>query len=145
MKKFTTKANLFWTYSIPNIVVCIAVITAGVVWGFMQEPKNYAVMAFAVAIAVFIYVFMHTVSKGNYVITFTFEGAELHIDGSTRNSAHYVVYDVPASDFVLTQSPKEKELNRCTMAVKGTMFKYKNVENYTELKAYIEENFPKTR
>ena len=49
----------------------------------------------------------------------------------------YEVYDIPASDFIITQTKKEKKLDYCSLAIKHTVFICGGVKNCSALKEYI--------
>ena len=71
-----------------------------------------------------------------------FEDATLFITDRARKS-EYVVYDVPASDFVITQTKAETALDYCSFTVKHTVFAFGGVKNCTQLRQYIADNFPR--
>ena len=54
----------------------------------------------------------------------------------------YDVYNIPASDFVITQTGKEKEMDYCSLGIRKTIFALGGVKNATGLKEYIEKNYP---
>ena len=64
----------------------------------------------------------------------------LNITDKTMGESFWV-YDIPASDFIITQSTKEKKLNICGMAIKETVFILPCLKHCNELKKYISENF----
>ena len=67
---------------------------------------------------------------------FHFENDILYIkDRKTGES--FEVYDIPASDFIINQTAKEKKLNYCSLAIKHTVFICGGVKNCRELKEYI--------
>ena len=49
--------------------------------------------------------------------------------------------DIPASDFVITQTKQEIPLDYCSFAVKHTVFVMGGVQNCKELKAYIQVHY----
>lgn len=77
--------------------------------------------------------------KGHYW-RLEFEDDALTIINLKTNES-YSVYDVPASDFVITQSGKEANLDYCTLLIKNTIFAFGGVKNCVKLKAYIQENY----
>lgn len=58
-----------------------------------------------------------------------------------KTNEYYSVFDIPASDFVITQSGNETNLDYCTLMIKHTVFAFGGVKNCTQLKAYIQENY----
>ena len=69
-----------------------------------------------------------------------FENDQLTITNLTTNTS-YCVYDIPASDFVITQTKREIPLDYCTVAIKHTVFAFGGVKNCRALKAYIQEHY----
>ena len=78
--------------------------------------------------------------KNNSKFTFYFEGNILYING-VKPTQVWKIYEIPATDFIITQSKSEKACDCCTVKIKNTIFKFYGVENYTQLKSYIENNF----
>ena len=69
-----------------------------------------------------------------------FENDILYIkDRKTGES--FEVYDIPASDFIINQTAKEKKLNYCSLAIKHTIFMCGGVKNCNELKEYISNHY----
>ena len=58
------------------------------------------------------------------------------------NRQSYEFEDLKRSDFLIRQSPKQKEQNTCDMQIKDCMFHFYDVQNCSQLLAYIQENFP---
>ncbi len=69
-----------------------------------------------------------------------FENDLLCITDRTTGESFWV-YDTPASDFLITQTPKEKKLNYCSVAIKHTVFMFGGIKHCAELEKYISENF----
>ena len=93
--------------------------------------------AFAFIIAVLSF-FVNRKNTNEYRLRF--ENDMLHITDKTTGESFWV-YDIPASDFIITQSAKEKKLNICGVAIKETVFILPGVKHCNELKKYISENF----
>lgn len=69
-----------------------------------------------------------------------FEGNYLTlINLYTRES--YAVYDISASDLIIKQTKKEKEMDYCDLKIKDTIFNLRGVQNCKKLKEYIKENY----
>lgn len=66
-----------------------------------------------------------------------YEGNKLYIDGVKR----YVVYDIPASDFLLSQTDAERKKDIGTMKIQNTIFSFKGIRNFSKMAEYINENF----
>ena len=64
----------------------------------------------------------------------------IHITDKTTGESFWV-YDIPASDFIFTQTKKEKKINVCGMAIKQTVFIFPCLKYADELKKYVSENF----
>jgi len=69
-----------------------------------------------------------------------FEDDFLLIKDRTTGEA-FEVYDIPASDFIINQTKRDKKRNYCSMAIKHTVFAFGGVKNYRELKEYIEAHY----
>ena len=69
-----------------------------------------------------------------------FENDRLFITNRSTG-AEYEVYDIPASDFVISQTKKEKRTDHCSLMIKNTVFTFGGVEKCTQLKQYISENY----
>ncbi|MBP1576467.1 MAG: hypothetical protein J6A68_02930 [Oscillospiraceae bacterium] len=69
-----------------------------------------------------------------------FVGDRLFITNK-KTHKRYEVYDIPASDFIINQKSKEKEMDYCSLMIKNTRFGFGGVKKYTELKQYISENY----
>ena len=101
----------------------------------------FSVYAFlAIEVVIFVRVMFSTIkaATANSRFTFEFDGNRLRIGGTT--AARTSVRNLKRGDITITQSSKEKEIDCCTVKVKGILFKFHGVENYTQLKAYIKEN-----
>ncbi len=145
MNTFTTKTNekLTKKYNlISYAIIFVPIFLVGMVWTLLQDPIDLTMLGIFAACFVIISAVLISQSSVNNVFVLRFEGATLHLDGKTKN-AHYMVYDIPASDIVLKQSEADKAADRCSLRIKNTVFNLKYVENYTALRAYIDANYPK--
>ena len=93
--------------------------------------------AFAFIIAVFTF-FINQKNIHDYRLRF--ENDMIHITDKTTGESFWV-YDIPASDFIFTQTKKEKKINVCGMAIKQTVFIFPCLKYADELKKYVSENF----
>ena len=57
----------------------------------------------------------------------------------TRES--FAVYDISASDLIIKQTKKEKQLDYCDLKIKNTIFNIRGIRKCEELKKYIKENY----
>ncbi len=71
----------------------------------------------------------------------SFENDELTLF-NLKTGERFEVYDIPATDFVIRQSAKDKELDYCDVLIKNTIFAMGGVKNCTRLKAYIDAHYP---
>ncbi len=145
MNTFVTKTNekLTKKYNVISFAIIILPLwIALAVYSLLQKPMELELLGICSACFALLSVALMSQAGVNNVFTLRFEGATLYLDGKTKN-AHYVVYEIPASDIVLKQSGADKAANRCSLRIKNTVFNLKYVENYSELKAYIEANYPK--
>ncbi len=69
-----------------------------------------------------------------------FEGDRLYITNQKTQETH-VVYDVLSTDFLITQTEKEKATDYCSLMIKNTVFGFAGVQNYRQLKEYIFVHF----
>ncbi len=136
-EKLTKKANL----TVFAIIVGLGFVGSAV-YSLLQDPIDWQLFGIFAACFAILGVALFSQANVNNIYTLRFEGSTLYLDGKQKQM-HYRVYDIPASDIVLTQSKADKAENRCSMKIKNTVFHLKYVENYSELKAYIEANFPK--
>lgn len=147
MKEFVTQTNAkkvtaynFASFAIIIIPIWIALI----IYSLLQDPINLYILVIGSAFFGLTTINLLIQARINNIFTLRFEGDVLYLDGKTPK-AHYKVYDIPASDIVLTQSKADKVANRCSLRIKNTIFNLKYVENYSELKKYIEANYPSIR
>ena len=69
-----------------------------------------------------------------------FENDVLTITNLKTNESYWVS-DIPASDFVITQSKSEMPLDYCSLMIKNTVFAFGGVKSCHQLKTYIKENY----
>ncbi len=140
MNTFKTKSAIL-PVILPTLIICAVLGIAGAVWAVIQSPPLYAL---AVCIVLLLggtaWFTASTVSKQN-VRVLTFKEGKLYLT-NISGTKQFTVYDVPASDFIITQSEGQKKNDTCNLKIKNTVFKLYSVENCTEMKKYIEENFP---
>ncbi len=145
MKRFVTKTNekKVAKYNLVTFAVLLLIPWALLIAvSLMQEPPAWDLIGLCSAGFVPVGIILAFQMKTNNVFTLTFDGNVIYFDGKTKK-AHYRIFDIPASDIVLKQSNADKAANCCSLRIKNTIFNLKYVENYSELKKYIDENFPK--
>ena len=69
-----------------------------------------------------------------------FENDNLTLTNLTTGQT-FSVWDIPASDIVIKQSEKEKELDYGFVTIKDTVFGFHGVKNCNALREYIKENY----
>ena len=79
-----------------------------------------------------------TVRKSSWRLFF--EGDQLTLTNLTTGQT-FSVWDIPASDIVIKQSEKEKELDYGFVTIKDTVFGFHGVKNCNALREYIKENY----
>ncbi len=145
MNTFTTQTNEKLTKK-RNLITFAAIIfplwIAVALYSLLQTPPEWELLGMISVGFLMISVILAFQVGVNNIFSLRFEGDVLYLDGKQKHM-HYQVYDIPASDIVLTQSESDKAENRCSMRIKNTVFRLKYVENYSELKKYIELNFSK--
>ena len=117
---------------------------------------TYIVMAVVVAIFLFkiisalIYVealvlictifcaFLALKNNGKYEFIFTDNNLKIIGVNARQN---WAFFDLPTSDFILSQTEKQKQKNCGNMKIKNTPFKFYFVENFSEMQNYINQNF----
>ena len=58
------------------------------------------------------------------------------------NRQSYEFTDLTQKDFLIRQSAKQKTRNTCDMQIRDCMFRFNDVENCSQLLAYLQENVP---
>ena len=106
--------------------------------GFLIAWQTFVIFEIA---AFFICVIsaMH-ITNNTHDYKLRFEADILYVTDRTSCET-FEVYDISASDFIITQTKKEKKIDYCGMAIKNTVFIFGSVKNCSELKKYIAENY----
>ena len=109
--------------------------------GFLNAWQTFAFFEGIVLISCIITIFLKKHNKYNCDnCELYFENDRLYITNRATNET-FEVYDIQASDFVISQTKKEKEINYCDIVIKNTIFIFCGIKNYRELKEYISENY----
>ena len=69
-----------------------------------------------------------------------FENDQLTLTNLTTGQT-FSVWDIPASDIVIKQSEKEKELDYGFVTIKDTVFGFHGVKNCSALREYVKQNY----
>ena len=102
---------------------------------------TWQMLLFLEAIVLFSCIFTYIkTTKNDHNYTLHFEGDVLTITDNSKNE-RYEVYDIPASDFIINQNKKEKNLDYCSVGIKSTVFAFGGVKKCKELREYIANNY----
>ena len=86
------------------------------------------------------FITMYSLDNDPHNYCLSFEDDKLYIKNrATRKD--FVVYAIPASDFIINQTKKEREIDYCSLAIKNTIFSFGGVKNCSGLKQYIADNY----
>lgn len=119
-------------------IIILSISTLGLLISFVAFT---VFLAIAIAVCIMMHT-MPTTTQAADQCEFQFKNDFLTIINYSSNKI-YEVSNIPASDFIIKQSKKDKKLDYCNFSIKNTIFIYGGVKNCTELKKYIEENYPK--
>ena len=106
--------------------------------GFLVAWQTFLFLEFLVVISC-VYGFWQN-GKQEHRWKLEFENDFLTIT-NLKTQESFCVYDIPASDFVITQTKREIPLDYCTVAIKHTVFAFGGVRNCRALKAYIQDHY----
>ncbi len=121
--------SLIITFLVLSFVACFSLFIGWQTFAFIE----------AIIIVGCFFVFYQNKQKGHYW-KLSFEAGTLTITNKTTFET-FNVYDVSASDFIITQSKREKKMNYCTLKIKRTVLELGGVKNCLQMKAYIQENY----
>jgi hypothetical protein len=79
--------------------------------------------------------------QGTVQISFRNRTVTLRADTAMEAMNYFHMDDLEIRDFTFTQSKSQLEKNRGDIRIRGLKFTLENVENFSETKKYIEENF----
>ena len=141
MNAFKTETDEEYVHkaTIKPVLITWLVMSALCCFGFLISWIT--VMYLEIIVIAVIIISYKSVSSNPHDYELNFEDDTLFITDRARKSEH-VVYDVPANDFVITQTKAEKALDYCSFTVKHTVFAFGGVKNCTQLRQYITDNFP---
>lgn len=133
-----TRTDQRW-YALYTALICLALGAAGAagMWLWLRIPGPALLVG---GVCVFMAAIMAPVlSRQN---NFTLYFADSKLDVIRQDGEYYDFYDIPASDFRCSQNFLEKARNVGRIQIRGTMFTFYGVQNYSEVCRYIRENFP---
>jgi hypothetical protein len=138
---FFTETDIFYAkgqaYKASFIIYIVLAALASL--GLLISKRTFLYFELFVFIIILFTVYVNQKNIHDYRLRF--ENDMLCITDRTTGESFWV-YDTPASDFLITQTAKEKKRNYCSVAIKHTVFILSGVKNCTELKKYISENYP---
>lgn len=137
---FTTETDPFATRSniIKAIIITFAILSGLSCLGFLISWQAFCFFE-AINIISITYSYVRLLKKDNHAVL-RFEGSELFIELGEKKDT-YEVYDIPASDFVINQTKKQKKIDYCDLTIKNTIFIFGNVKKCRELKEYIKQHY----
>ena len=106
--------------------------------GFLITWQTFVFFELIVLLSCTVY-WIQTREKG-YRWRLEFEGDRLTITNLSTEQSYYVV-DIPGSDFVITQSKREANLDYCSLLIKNTVFGFGGIQNCSQLQAYIQNHY----
>ncbi|MBQ2675893.1 MAG: hypothetical protein IJF54_00635 [Clostridia bacterium] len=121
-----------------STVIAFVIFSLLACFGFLVAWQTFVFFEVIVLISCIVTIFSKKREGHNYELHF--ENDWLLITNCVTFDS-YEVYDVPASDFVITQSNKEKESDYCSLLIKNTVFAFGGVKKCNKLKEYISNNF----
>ena len=139
--------NAFTTETIPqyvrlqsnkSLIIVFFVFSLIACLGFLIAWQTFIFFELIVIISCFVTLFQNN-KKGHHW-KLEFENDVLTITNLKTNESYWVS-DIPASDFVITQSKNEMHLDYCSLMIKNTVFAFGGVKNCQQLKTYIKENY----
>ncbi len=121
-----------------SLVIVFFVFSLIACLGFLVAWQTFVFFELIVIISCFVTLFLNN-KKGHHW-KLEFENDMLTIT-NLKTSQSYWVADIPASDFVITQSQSEMHLDYCSLMIKNTVFSFGGIKNCQQLKTYIKENY----
>lgn len=121
-----------------SLIIVFLVLSFIACFGFIVAWQTFMFFEVIIFVGCFI-VFLQNKQKGHYW-NLNFEGHTLTITNLITYESFYV-YDVSASDFIIKQSKREKQLNSCNLRIKRTVLELGGVKNCQQMKDYIQKNY----
>lgn len=137
MKKFVTEtdAKYIKNQSYITAAILFVLLSALASLCLLLSQKIFAAAEIVVILACLMVVFSKKQDRHNY--RFRFEGSTLHVESKVGGDS-FVLRDLPASDFDIRQSRKEKKLDYCTLLIANSTLAFGGVKNCSGLRAHIE-------
>lgn len=138
-RSFTTETDAKYAKG-QFIKPVLAVFIGGAVLALLGFAISWQLAVFLLVALVFCFgiVYYSTLRKCSWRLFF--ENDQLTLTNLTTGQT-FSVWDIPASDIVIKQSEKEKELDYGFVTIKDTVFGFHGVRNCSALREYIKENF----
>ena len=127
--------------SYKSLLIVFLVFSLAACLGFLVAWQTFMFFELIVIISCVVSLFQNN-KKGHHW-KLEFENDVLTITNLKTNESFWVS-DIPASDFVITQSKAETSLDYCSLMIKNTVFAFGGVKNCQQLKTYIRENYKET-
>lgn len=122
--------------NVNTMLITWACLSAAALLGLLV---SVAVCIFMEVIMLFVFLFMiMLVAKTRWLLEF--EGKLLTIT-NLANQQQYYFDDLTAKDFIITQTPSQKEKNSAHLKIMGSSAVFHDVQNISELNAYIASHF----
>ena len=122
--------------NVKTMLITWACLSAAALLGLLV---SLAVCIFIEVIMLFVFLFMIVlVAKARWLLEF--EGKILTIT-NLANQQQYYFDDLTAKDFIITQTPSQKEKNCAHLKILGSSAVFNDVQNISELNAYITSHF----
>ncbi len=140
MNTFTTKTNPEYVKksSKISIVKTFLGFSAIACIGFIYGWKTFLLLEIIVITACILT--MKNQQKTGHSFELKFEDNNITFTNLSTNSS-YQLTEVPLSVINIRQNKADKDGDLCSFSIKNTGAMFGGVENYTELKKYIDENF----
>ena len=119
----------------PTLVVTYIIMAALAAFA-LKVTVGLFIMLEAVILFVMLVVGLSTISA-NTRYTFEFKGDELHV----TSKKSFVIYDIPASDFIFTQTKAEKARGCGSLRFKSNALRFYGIKNIKAMKKYVMANF----
>lgn len=122
--------------NVNTMLITWACLSAAALLGLLVSA---AACIFIEVIMLFVFLFMiMLVAKTRWLLEF--EGRILTIT-NLANQQQYYFDDLTAKDFIITQTPSQKEKNSAHLKIMGSSAVFNDVQNISELNAYITSHF----
>lgn len=123
--------------TIIELVITYIVFTLIACFGFLISSSAFWFFEFCIITSIIIWPQRLRTDRG-WKLEFIDDNLTV-INLYTRES--FAVYDISASDLIIKQTKKEKQLDYCDLKIKNTIFNIRGIQNCEELKSYIKKNY----